>query len=252
MKGDKSHQKHRYFCSSVSVKHFNSVQSYKQRPYWKKKICQNNQNSYHWVWILSCMSSNLSFCLSSTVCSIKQQLCLSLLCRWAHHVISINNKMRSANKWTHSEGGRVMGPILWWGLHCIYPHTKSSQKQIHRKIILSTEPEKILPFIIFYWVQWLPDISTSRMSCPNSSVSLICTLPGDWALPLLSYQAQTQWFSGSHSMLRCFTLVYRMCFLSSSSRFWSLQKPPPLAAVTQSKMHLLRAASLKHNIIFMY
>lgn len=108
------------------MKHFNSVQSYKQRPYWKKKNCQNNQNSYHWVWILSCRPSNLSFCLSSIVCSIKQRLCLSLLCRWAHHVISINNKMRSANKWTHSEGGKVMGAILWWGLYYIYPYTKSS------------------------------------------------------------------------------------------------------------------------------
>lgn len=242
------------------MKHFNSAQSYKQCWCWKKKNnCQNNQNSYHWAWILNCTPSNLSFCLSSTVRSIKQWLCLSFLCSWAHHVISINNKMSSASKWTHSEGRRMMGAILWGGLHyggCCTLHIhrlNPLQKQIHWKIMLSTEPEKTLPFIMFHWVQWLPCSSTSRMSCPNSSASLKCTLSGDWALPLLSYQAQIQGFSGFHGMLlRCFSLVYRMCFLSRSRMFWRLQKPLPLAAVSQRKTYWLRAASLKHSTILMY
>lgn len=261
MKGQKTHQKH--------------PAGYAQKSPWsilivpnpinnadverKKKNCQNNQNSYHWAWILNCRPSNLSFCLSSTVCSIKQWLCLSFLCRWAHHVISINNKMSSASKWTHSEGRRMMGAILGGRLHygggcTVHTHTPNPlQKQTHRKIMLRTEPEKTLPFIMSRWVQWLPCISTSRMSRPNSSASLKCTLSGDWALPLPSYQAQIQGFSGFHSMLlRCFSLVYRTCFLSSSRMFWGLQKPPPLAAVTQRKMNWLRAASLKHNAILMY
>lgn len=142
----------------------------------EKKKKPNNQNSYHWAWILSCRPSNLSFCLSSIVCSIKRWLCLSLLCRLAHHVILINNKMRSLSKWTHSEGRRMMGAILWGGLHYIYPHTKPSAETNPLKDNNEYWARKDLTFL---YILLSSMITTSRMSCPNSPVSLKCALSGD-------------------------------------------------------------------------